>query len=200
MTTQKISCCCCSDAQRWRIQVRLRGWRAFPLRSTHTEELPVVFAWAPSAIWSLWSRSKPLLFVIVLKMFFWTCWSQVAIPQHKVLPRLSSAVHVTPRPSGRAQVLMGDSLMGPAAEPDMLLIYNAQLWWRIQCCLYAKLVGAKSWWEMSHSLSSALTQGLYFCGILMLCIAVCFYVVMRHVMAACAGMWHLSQMKWNIFQ
>lgn len=80
------------------------------------------------------------------------CLSQ-AVRQHTVLLRLlSSAMLVTPGPLPVRRCWWDGSLTGPAAAPDMPLIYNAQLWQRNQRCLYAKLAGARSWWEMSHSL------------------------------------------------
>lgn len=82
------------------------------------------------------------------------CLSEAVVPQHTVLLRLlSSAMLVTPGPLPVRRCWWDGSLTGPAAAPDMLLIYNAQLWQRNQPCLYAKLGGARSWWEMSHSLS-----------------------------------------------
>lgn len=80
------------------------------------------------------------------------CVSIAVVPQHIVLPRLlPSAMHVTPGLLPLRRCWWDGSLAGPAAAPDMLLIYNAQLWQRNQRCLYAKLAGAKSWWEMSRS-------------------------------------------------
>lgn len=82
------------------------------------------------------------------------CLSPAVVPQLTVLPRLlSSAMHVTPGLLPVRRCWWDGSLTGPAAAPDMLLIYNAQLWQRNQRCLYAKPAGAKTWWEMSHSLS-----------------------------------------------
>lgn len=77
--------------------------------------------------------------------------SSAVVSQLTVLLRLfSSAMHVTPGLLPVRRCWWDGSLTGPAAAPDMLLIYNAQLWQRNQRCLYAKPVGAKTWWEMRN--------------------------------------------------
>lgn len=100
------------------------------------------------------------------------CLRPAVIPQLTVILRLlSSAMHVTPGLLPARRCWWDGSLTGPAAAPDMLLICNAQLWQRNQCCLYAKPAQAKTWWEMSHSLSSTLTHTWCFDCILMIHIA-----------------------------
>lgn len=79
------------------------------------------------------------------------CLSSTVVPQLTVTLRLlSSAMHVTPGLLPERRCWWDGSLTGPAAAPDTLLIYNAQLWKRNQCCLYAKPAGAKTWWEMKN--------------------------------------------------
>ncbi len=112
--------------------------------------------------------------------WMWHCLSAAVVPQLMVLLwLLSSAMHVTPGLLPVHRCWWDGSLTGPAAAPDMLLIYNAQLWQRNQRCLYAKPAGAKTWWEMrnvtlspSLSLYSKLTHTWCSDCILMIHIAV----------------------------